>query len=107
MLTLIGEAVFIWTHVATTINMSCEGYQGQAYVDPGQGGNDAMGPLTAFWFEKDELVRCLGECGFGVVQMVDMPTPRHPAPAVCMWAEREKPVNAETRSEKNAESAEK
>jgi hypothetical protein len=85
---LCREAVFIWSHVASTIDMSCDGYQGQAYVDPGQGGNDAISPLTAFWFEKDELVRCLEENGFGVVQMVDMPTPRHPAPAVCVFAER-------------------
>jgi SAM-dependent methyltransferase len=84
------EAVFIWTHVADTIDLECEGYAGKRYEDPGRSGNDAIEPLTAFWFAGDELVRCLGENGFEVVRMVNMPTPRHPAPAVCVWAERSK-----------------
>jgi hypothetical protein len=82
------EAVFIWTHVAGACNSQCEGYVGQNYGDPGREGNDALSPLTAFWFRRDELVRCLEENGFRVVKMVDIPTPRHPGQAVCVWAER-------------------
>lgn len=83
------EAVFIWTHVAdTVINMECEGYMGQRYQDPGVNANDAIEPLTAFWFAQDELVRCLNDNGFRVVRIVDMPTPVYPKPAVCLMAER-------------------
>ena len=90
-LNLCREAVFIWTHVADTINLECEGYAGKGYEDPGRSDNDALEPLTAFWFDEDELVRCLGKNGFGVVKIVEMRTPVYPAPAVCVWAERLNP----------------
>ena len=88
-LTYFREAVFIWTHVASTINLECEGYAGMRYEDPGRTDNDALEPLTAFWFEEDELVRCLRANGFEVVRIHEMRTPVTPgAEAVCVWAER-------------------
>jgi len=90
-LTYCREAVFIWTHVADSINLECEGYAGKGYEDPGRSDNDALEPLTAFWFDEDELVRCLEENGFRVVKVVEMRTPVYPAPAVCVWAERLNP----------------
>ena len=91
-LMLCREAVFIWTHVADSINMEREGYAGMRYEDPGRTDNDALEPLTAFWFAWDELVRCLEENGFGVVKIEGMRTPVTPsAEAVCVWAERMNP----------------
>ena len=59
------------------------------YEDPGRTDNDALEPLTAFWFDEDELVRCLEENGFRVVKIIEMRTPVTPtAEAVCVWAER-------------------
>jgi 2-polyprenyl-3-methyl-5-hydroxy-6-metoxy-1,4-benzoquinol methylase len=82
------QAVFIWTHVGSTIDMNCESYFGQAYNDPGISDNCALEPLTAFWFSQKELVRCLDDNGFRVTDIVDMPTPVTQAPAVCLRAER-------------------
>jgi 2-polyprenyl-3-methyl-5-hydroxy-6-metoxy-1,4-benzoquinol methylase len=87
-LQLCKEAVCMWTHTGSTIDMNCESYFGQAYNDPGVTDNCALEPLTAFWFNQKELVRCLNDNGFQVVEMVDMPTPVTQALAVCLRAER-------------------
>lgn len=88
-LPIIKRHLFLWSHYADHGTMEQNGYRGAAWADPGQGSHSALEPLTAFWFTRDELLRCLSDHGFPAVDVAEMPTPVSPQyPAVMIYARR-------------------
>lgn len=87
----IKKHLFIWSHYCNpgSINTEQGGYKGMTYADPGQSKSDSLTPMVDFWFEQNELLRCLEDNGFRVVEFVDMPTPVSPGlPGMMVYATR-------------------
>src|SRR5574343_1283717 len=74
----IRNHLVIWTHYVNTTPTEQAGYFGNIWLDSGSDKSASLEPLAAFWFERDELLRCLRDNGFHVVETVDMPTPVSP-----------------------------
>lgn len=87
----IKKHLFIWSHYCNpgSVNMEQEGYKGMAYGDAGRQKSDSLVPMIDFWFEHDELLRCLSDNGFQVQDAIEMKTPVSPDyPGMMIYATR-------------------
>lgn len=88
-LPFIRQSVLIWTHYSENPFQAFKGYHGEFWNDPGVTNSDALEPLKAFWFARDELLRLLEEEGFTIKQAMEMPTPVSPHyKGMMIYAER-------------------
>lgn len=70
--------LLFWTHTASTISGELAGYRGCYWNDTGFGDLMALEPCAAFWFEKDELVRCFYDYGWTTQTIKQHRSPMQP-----------------------------